>query len=137
MNVIPAGARGPVLWQTVRWLARPIPMLEDCARRYGDVFTMRLPAAVIVLFSHPAAIKDIFTGDPETLRGGEANVVLEPSSQRTLDVPLPLFVTRHDPPLQTAVDASTSPAWSTPSRATPPPSPLSSPTLTSLPPVGH
>lgn len=78
MNAIPAGARGPVLWQTLRWLAKPIPMLEDCARRYGDVFTIRLPAAVIVLFSHPAAIKDIFTGDPETLRAGEANVVLEP-----------------------------------------------------------
>ena len=79
MTAIPAGARGPVLWQTLRWLARPIPMLEDCARRYGDVFTIRLAAsAPIVLFSHPAAIKDIFTGDPETLRGGEANVVLEP-----------------------------------------------------------
>lgn len=79
MNMIPAGARGPVLWQTLRWLARPIPMLEDCARRYGDVFTIRLAASdPIVLFSHPAAIKDIFTGDPETLRGGEANVVLEP-----------------------------------------------------------
>lgn len=79
MNAIPAGARGPVLWQTLRWLARPIPMLEDCARRFGDVFTIRLAASdPIVLFSHPAAIKDIFTGDPDTLRGGEANVVLEP-----------------------------------------------------------
>jgi cytochrome P450 len=54
-------------------------MLEDCSRRYGDVFTIRFPGFdPLVLFGHPAAIKAIFTADPEDLRAGEANVVLEP-----------------------------------------------------------
>jgi cytochrome P450 len=73
------GSRAPAAWQTLRWIARPIPVLEDNARRHGDVFTLHLSGFdPIVLFSHPAAIKDIFTGDPDVLRAGEANVVLAP-----------------------------------------------------------
>ena len=79
MTAIPAGPRAPVLLQTLRWLSRPIPMLEDCRQRYGDVFTIRLASfPPIVLFSDPAAVKQIFTADPENLRAGEANVVLAP-----------------------------------------------------------
>ncbi len=79
MSSIPPGPRSPALVQTLRWLGRPIPMLEDCARRYGDAFTIRLTAyPPLVLFSDPAAVKDIFTGDPDELRGGEANLVLAP-----------------------------------------------------------
>jgi cytochrome P450 len=75
----PPGPRAPAVAQTLRWLSRPIPMLEACARRYGDTFTIRLSAfPPIVLFSDPAAVKEIFTGDPENLRAGEANVVLAP-----------------------------------------------------------
>ena len=79
MTGIPPGPRAPALFQTLRWLSQPIPMLEDCARRHGDVFTIRLSAyPPLVLVSHPAAIKDVFTGDPDVMRGGEANVVLAP-----------------------------------------------------------
>jgi len=76
---VPPGPRAPALFQSLRWLSKPIPMLEDCSRRYGDAFTFRFPAFdPIVLFSHPAAIKAIFTGDGDALRAGEANVVLAP-----------------------------------------------------------
>ncbi|MEO7435144.1 MAG: cytochrome P450, partial [Candidatus Binatia bacterium] len=79
MIAIPPGPRAPALIQSLRWLSKPIPMLEDCGRRYGDVFTFRFPAFdPIVLFSHPAAVKTIFTGDGDALRAGEANVVLAP-----------------------------------------------------------
>jgi cytochrome P450 len=79
MTPTPPGPRAPAVAQTLRWLSRPIPMLESCARRYGDAFTIRLSAfPPIVLFSDPAAVKEIFTGDPENLRAGEANVVLAP-----------------------------------------------------------
>jgi len=75
----PAGPRTPSVVQVVRWLRQPIPFLESCARRYGDVFTLRFPAYdPIVLFSAPAAVKEIFGGDPELLRAGEANVVVAP-----------------------------------------------------------
>jgi cytochrome P450 len=79
MTTTPPGPRAPAVAQTLRWLRRPISMLEACARRYGDTFTIRLSAfPPIVLFSDPAAVKEIFTGDPENLRAGEANVVLAP-----------------------------------------------------------
>ena len=79
MTTTPPGPRAPALLQSLRWLSRPIPMLEDCGRRYGDAFTFRFPAFdPIVLFSHPAAVKAIFTGDADTFRAGEANVVLAP-----------------------------------------------------------
>jgi cytochrome P450 len=53
--------------------------MDECAARFGDVFTLRLPASPpLVMFSHPDAIKAIFTGDEEDLRAGEANFRLEP-----------------------------------------------------------
>jgi cytochrome P450 len=79
MSTIPNGPRGPAVLQAVRWLRQPIAMLEACRRRYGDTFTFRFPGFdPLVLVSDPAAIKEIFTGDPDQFRAGEANVVLAP-----------------------------------------------------------
>ena len=79
MVALPAGPRMPSLVQVLQWLRQPIRYLEGCARRYGDVFSLRFPASdPIVLFSAPAAVKEIFGGDPELLRAGEANVVIAP-----------------------------------------------------------
>ncbi len=79
MRVLPNGPRVPAVMQVLRWLRQPIPMLEDCRRRYGDTFTLRFPGFdPLVLMSDPAAIKEIFTGDPDELRAGDANVVLAP-----------------------------------------------------------
>jgi cytochrome P450 len=63
----------------MRWVQWPLPFLDECAARFGETFTLRLPAAPpIVFFAHPDAIKTIFTGDEEVLRAGEANYRLEP-----------------------------------------------------------
>ena len=79
MSTLPNGPRVPALLQALRWLRQPIAMLEACRRRYGDTFTLRFPGFdPLVLVSDPAAIKDVFTGDPDELRAGEANVVLAP-----------------------------------------------------------
>ena len=79
----------PTALQTALWIRRPTRLLEFCSRRYGDVFTLKLPQGNIVLVSDPASIKQIFTGDPETFRAGEVNLILEPvvgeSSVLTLD----------------------------------------------------
>jgi cytochrome P450 len=78
-DVLPPGPDEPPLLQALRWVQWPLPFMEECARRYGDPFTLRLPSAPpIVFFSHPDAIKTIFTGDEEDLRAGEANFRLEP-----------------------------------------------------------
>jgi cytochrome P450 family 135 len=54
-------------------------MMEDCARRYGDMFTLRIThEGTWVFLTHPAAVKQVFTGDPRLLHAGEANIVLLP-----------------------------------------------------------
>ena len=46
-------------------------MLEECQRRYGDAFTLRLAGLPpIVILSDPAAVRQVFTGDPDKLRSG-------------------------------------------------------------------
>ena len=79
MPELPPGPRLPRVLQMVKWIKWPIPFMHACAAAYGDAFTMRLfGAPPFVLFSHPAAIKDIFTGDPESLLAGRGNEVLRP-----------------------------------------------------------
>jgi cytochrome P450/predicted unusual protein kinase regulating ubiquinone biosynthesis (AarF/ABC1/UbiB family) len=76
---LPPGPTTPPLLQAMRWVQWPLPFMDECAERFGETFTFRLPAAPpIVMFSHPDAIKTIFTGDEEDLRAGEANYRLEP-----------------------------------------------------------
>jgi cytochrome P450 family 135 len=54
-------------------------MLNDCARRYGDTFTLKIAnEGTWVFVTDPDAVKQIFTGDPRLLHAGEANVVLLP-----------------------------------------------------------
>jgi cytochrome P450 len=50
------------------------------ARRYGDVFALRVPpyADNLVVFSRPEHIKEIFAADPVDLHAGEGNKVLGP-----------------------------------------------------------
>ena len=53
--------------------------MEDCARRYGDMFTLRIThEGTWVFLSAPDAVKQVFTGDPRLLHAGEANIVLLP-----------------------------------------------------------
>jgi len=66
------------LLDAVRWLRAPLPMLDDLAARYGAVFSMQLPRlpGPAVFFAEPAAIRELWTGDPHALNAGEANVIL-------------------------------------------------------------
>jgi cytochrome P450 len=53
--------------------------MEECRRRYGDCFTLRIASeGRWVVISDPESIKRVFTGNPERLRAGEANVILRP-----------------------------------------------------------
>jgi cytochrome P450 len=64
------------MWE---WITRPIPFLERCQRRYGDVFTVRFVVGEAVFVSDPELIKTVFLGDPNVLHAGEANALpLEP-----------------------------------------------------------
>jgi cytochrome P450 len=76
---LPPGPDLRGLWQTLRWVVRPTAFLEECHRRYGDVFTLRIAQeGVWVLLADPEAIREVFRGDPEQLRAGEGNAILRP-----------------------------------------------------------
>jgi cytochrome P450 len=76
---LPPGPTAPRFVQFLLDGFWPTRFMEGCARRYGDPFTIRFPwTPHLVFFSHPDAIRDIFTADPADLRAGEANVDLLP-----------------------------------------------------------
>jgi len=65
---------GPGLIATFGSLRDPYRFLDDCARRYGDWFTIRVPSVVPFVFTRdPIAIREIFLGDPEQFHAGKAN----------------------------------------------------------------
>jgi cytochrome P450 len=78
MSSLP-GARANPWIQTLRYLLDPVGYVEKLHAEHGDVF--RLDTVVFgpeVVVVRPEAIRTVFTGDPETLRAGEANITLEP-----------------------------------------------------------
>jgi cytochrome P450 len=64
----------------MQYAFRPAPFFEACGRRYGECFTLRIPVGppIAVMFTHPDAIRQIFTGNEDELRGGEAFIALQP-----------------------------------------------------------
>ena len=79
MIALPDGPRQPNALQLARWILTPHSFLEDCARRYGDPFTMRLQKNMpYVFFSHPEAIQQIFSADADRFDVGRANAILQP-----------------------------------------------------------
>jgi cytochrome P450 len=64
---------------SLRFAQRPLAVLREWHRRFGDVFTVRmLGFGVGVYVVDPEAIRELFTGDQSDLRAGEANSFMEP-----------------------------------------------------------
>jgi cytochrome P450 family 110 len=65
---------GPGTIETFNFVRNPFRFMDDCARRYGDWFTVRVPGVSPFVFtSDPAAVREVFLGDPEQLHAGKAN----------------------------------------------------------------
>jgi cytochrome P450 len=65
--------------QTALWYGWPVGFLNWCARRYGDVFTLRLalgPPTVMV--SEPKLVEQVLTLSAEAASTGEENAILAP-----------------------------------------------------------
>lgn len=75
---LPPGPRTPALVQTVQAFTGRQAAFERHRRRYGDPFTVSmLPGPQrLVMFSDPAAIKEIFAGDPVQFSGALGNEML-------------------------------------------------------------
>lgn len=79
-SAYPPGPRWPAAVQSVLFQRHRAWLLPTMARRYGDVFALRVPpyADNLVVFSRPEHIKEIFAADPADLHAGEGNQVLGP-----------------------------------------------------------
>jgi cytochrome P450 len=68
---LPPGPADRPFVQLMRWSRDPTTFLDECARTYGDTFTLRFPGyPPIVVLSAPAAVQDVFTGSPDDIRQG-------------------------------------------------------------------
>src|SRR5579884_3545126 len=77
---LPPGPKAPAAWQLLRYSHSPLPFLEECARRYGDPFTVRWAGyGTFVMLASPAAVKEVFRGDAHALHSGEGNEFLTPT----------------------------------------------------------
>ena len=77
--VLPPGPPLPRFVQTLAFVFAPVPFLDACRRRYGDVVTMgTLFDSKFVMVFDPDVVKQVFRGPPEQLRAGEANAPLGP-----------------------------------------------------------
>ena len=76
---LPPGPPLPRWMQTAGFLIAPVPWIDGCRRRYGDVVTFRSlfdPQFVMIFDSE--LMRQVFRESPEHLRAGEANAVLGP-----------------------------------------------------------
>lgn len=97
--MLPPRSRLPGIVHLIRWMRDPDGSVQRDAARYGDAYMHDTPIfGAQVTFSHPAALKEIFTGDAETFVAGEANrplgLVLGDRSVLLLDGPEHLRVRR-------------------------------------------
>jgi cytochrome P450 len=74
---LPPGPSAPAVVQTVRFLFDQVRFVDECIRRFGDCFTIRLIGGPpMVVFTHPDPIRDIYTAEPEVLSYGETTADL-------------------------------------------------------------
>ncbi len=78
-SMLPPISKLPGLVNTLRWMADPDGSLERDAARFGDAYLIQtLLFGTEAVFSHPGALKEIFTGDSDRFSAGEANEILGP-----------------------------------------------------------
>src|ERR1700730_8850634 len=69
---LPPGPRAPAVLQTLAWALAPTWVMDGCARRHGEAFTLTFsPSGMkLVLISDPEAVKTVFTAPPEVAPSG-------------------------------------------------------------------
>jgi hypothetical protein len=87
---LPPGPREPFLLGALRVMREGESRFEVLRRRYGDMFTLRVPSlGNVVALTDPELVKQILTADPAVLEAGEGNrplgIVVGPRSLLLLD----------------------------------------------------
>ena len=74
-NVVPS-SRAKSL---IDWISRPYDFLDECAKAYGDTFTVHFFGfKPLVFLSSPQAIKEIFAADAKQFDAGRGQDILRP-----------------------------------------------------------
>jgi len=78
VSALPGPTESPIL-QTARWVTRPIRFLEDCRRRYGDVFSVKFQGfrTPLVMVSRPDVIRALYANRRHGLPPGRT-ITLKP-----------------------------------------------------------
>jgi cytochrome P450 family 135 len=86
VDALPAGPTEPPIWQTLRWLLRPISFLESCRRRFGDAFSVRFLGfeRPLVMLSDPDAIRALYGNAEHGLPAGRTIALLPILGPRSL-----------------------------------------------------
>ncbi|HUE38115.1 MAG TPA: cytochrome P450, partial [Candidatus Binatia bacterium] len=75
---LPPGPKLPSLVQVAQFIHDRLGVLERCAERYGEFFTLRFPWETLVFTWNPEAVKQVFSGDPGIYFAGQGNNILRP-----------------------------------------------------------
>lgn len=80
MDPLPPGPSLPPVVQTLRWLLRPIPFLERCRRRHGEIFTLRRGGfgGPMVIVTDPELVRALYI-DPRHEPPGGRRAALQPA----------------------------------------------------------
>ena len=79
MQLLP-GPKVPATIQVLNWIFRPMPYMVECAKTYGDLFTLKLQSSLPpLLFVHsPEAMQQILSNDHKELEApGDLNSIFE------------------------------------------------------------
>lgn len=76
---IPQSPKSPAFIQLIRWIFTPMSYMEECYKRYGDIFRLQLSRDILIV-SNPQAIGQILTGDTKDFEApGDLNTLFEHS----------------------------------------------------------
>lgn len=62
---LPKGSQSLVFIQKLRWIFTPMSFMDECAKKHGDIFSLRFSKnkPTLVLVSNPQAMQEILTND--------------------------------------------------------------------------
>lgn len=73
-TALPPGPPLPMVVQSALMAGYGLRFLRGCQRRYGNMFTLRIPlSGTVVYLADPADIKTVYAGDPKVFHSGEAH----------------------------------------------------------------
>ncbi|MGK7956649.1 MAG: cytochrome P450 [Crocosphaera sp.] len=92
-STLPPGPSTSPMLQSKEWMENPLQFLDNCARRYGDIFTVELGSlGLTVVLSHPEAIKQVLSLPSHTYECYQYN-----ETYRSLMGDEALFLSDHQP----------------------------------------